>query len=112
MPDADPVTREAYCDELISFGFWAGDQNVPRGVVLRIRLPGAGRPARAPLPAGARWVELGASSLAVLPYDAVREAADPRAALLDFLDGFYRLGADAAGWDRAALASNWYPYRG
>jgi uncharacterized protein DUF5996 len=26
--DADPVTREAYSHELISFGFWAGDDNV------------------------------------------------------------------------------------
>ena len=28
LPDADPVTREAYTHEVISFGFWAGDQNV------------------------------------------------------------------------------------
>ena len=28
MPDADPVTREAYTHEVVSFGFWAGDQNV------------------------------------------------------------------------------------
>ena len=25
MPDADPVTREAYSHEVISFGFWAGE---------------------------------------------------------------------------------------
>ena len=25
---ADPVTREAYSHELVSFGFWAGDQNI------------------------------------------------------------------------------------
>jgi hypothetical protein len=28
MPDADAVTREAYSHEVVSFGFWAGDQNV------------------------------------------------------------------------------------
>ena len=28
MPTADPVTREAYSHEVISFGFWAGDENV------------------------------------------------------------------------------------
>ena len=27
-PNADPVTREAYSHELISFGFWPGDQKV------------------------------------------------------------------------------------
>ena len=26
--DADPVTREAYSSEVISFGFWAGDDNL------------------------------------------------------------------------------------
>ena len=47
MPDADPVTREAYGDELISFGFWAGDQNVPEAAYYAYVSPGAGRPARA-----------------------------------------------------------------
>jgi hypothetical protein len=28
IPDADPVTREAYSHEFVSFGFWAGDQKV------------------------------------------------------------------------------------
>ena len=28
LPDADPVTREAYSHEVVSFGFWAGDANV------------------------------------------------------------------------------------
>src|SRR5713226_7512787 len=28
LPDADPVTREAYSHEVVSFGFWAGDRNV------------------------------------------------------------------------------------
>jgi hypothetical protein len=112
MPGADPVTLEAYCEELISFGFWAGDPNVPEAAYYAYVSPAPEGLREQALPAGARWTEAGASSLAVLPYDTAREAADPRAALLDFLEGFYRLGADAAGWDGAALASNWYPYRG
>ena len=84
MPDADPVTREAYGEEVISFGFWAGDQNVPRAGVLRVRLPGAGGLRERALPTGARWVETGASSLAVLPYDdrAGRRRSADRAARL------------------------------
>jgi hypothetical protein len=35
----------------------------------------------------------------LLPYEAVRTAADPRRALLDFLETTYRAGAGAAGWD-------------
>lgn len=39
----------------------------------------------------------------ILPYDAVRAAAEPDALLLDFLSTTYAAAAEAGGWDRAAL---------
>src|SRR5438874_1185276 len=39
----------------------------------------------------------------ILPYDAVRGAAEPDALLLDFLSTTYAAAAEAGGWDRAAL---------
>jgi len=39
----------------------------------------------------------------ILPYDAVRTAAAPEAALLDFLQSTYEAAANAAKWDRDAL---------
>ena len=39
----------------------------------------------------------------VLPYDAVREAASPDDALLEFLQATYRAAADLGRWNRAAL---------
>ena len=39
----------------------------------------------------------------LLPYDAVRSAADPDAAVLQFLQSTYEAGADLGGWDRRAL---------
>ena len=39
----------------------------------------------------------------ILPYDAVREARDPDALLLGFLQETYAAAADLAKWDRAAL---------
>ena len=39
----------------------------------------------------------------LLPYEAVRTAADPDAALLAFLQSTYEAAAVAAKWDRAAL---------
>ena len=39
----------------------------------------------------------------LLPYEAVRTAADPDAALLDFCQSTYEAAADLGGWDRAAL---------
>jgi hypothetical protein len=110
MPDADAVSREAYANEVISFGFWAGDQNVREPTYYSYTAPEpAGLRDRPLAPPEAVWADQGGGSLARLPYDAVRSADDPRAALLAFLESAYQAGAAAAGWDTVALASNWCP---
>jgi uncharacterized protein DUF5996 len=110
MPTADAVTQEAYSHELVSFGFWAGDQNVREPAYYSYTAPEPAGLREQPLrPDQARWIEQGQSSLALLPYEVVREAADPRATLLAFLESAYQAGADASGWDRPTLASSWCP---
>ncbi|WP_369185555.1 DUF5996 family protein [Streptomyces sp. Y1] len=101
----DPVTREAYSRELISFGFWFGDANLGEPAFYSYTAPEPAHLAEDPLtPASARWVELGNSHLAVLRYDAARTEADPRAAVLAFYESAYRAGAARAGWDVGRLA--------
>ena len=39
----------------------------------------------------------------ILPYEAVRTAADPDATLMAFMQSTYEAAAEAANWDRAAL---------
>jgi hypothetical protein len=39
----------------------------------------------------------------LLPYDAVRTATDPDAAVIEFLQSTYEAGANLGGWDRQAL---------
>ena len=39
----------------------------------------------------------------LLPYDAVRRAADPDKMLMSFLESTYRAAADLGGWDRTEL---------
>jgi hypothetical protein len=39
----------------------------------------------------------------ILPYDAVRTAAIPEAALMSFLQSTYEAAADLGRWDRSAL---------
>jgi len=111
QPDADPVSREAYTHEVVSFGFWAGDQNVREPAYYSYTAPEPdGLRGRELSPAGhVRWVELGGGSLAILPYEDVRTALDPKAMLLDFLESAYEAGADAAGWDRGELVSSFCP---
>jgi hypothetical protein len=106
--DADPVTREAYSQEVISFGFWAGDGNVGDAAYYSYTAPEPDGLRDQPLPAG-EWTELGAGSLAVLPYDTVRTARDPRTALLAFCQSAYEAGARLAGWDTTGFESAWCP---
>ena len=108
LPDADPVTREAYSHELVSFGFWAGDQNVREPTYYSYAAPEPAGVRERPLrPDEAFWAEQGSGSLAMLRYETVRTAADPRATLLAFLESAYQAGA--AGWDRKELESSWCP---
>lgn len=110
MSGVDPVTREAYSHELISFGFWAGDRDVREAAFYSYTAPEPdGLSRRSLQPPQARWLEQRSGRLAFLPYEAVRAASDPRRALLAFLQSAYDAGSSAAGWDRAALTSSFCP---
>jgi hypothetical protein len=107
---ADAVTREAYSHEVVSFGFWAGDRNVREAAFYSYTAPEPPGLREQPLrPDAASWVPQGSSSLALLSYDAVRSAVDPRETLLAFLQSAYDAGARTAGWDVGGLTSSWCP---
>jgi hypothetical protein len=105
---ADAVTREAYSQEVISFGFWAGDDTVGDAAYYSYTAPEPEGLRDQPLSAG-EWIEFGSGSLAILPYEAVRAAPDPRQALLAFCQSAYEAGARLAGWDTTAFESAWCP---
>jgi hypothetical protein len=86
------VTREAYSHELISFGFWAGDDTIPDASYYSYTFPEPAGLRDEPLILG-EWIASGSGSLAVLSYDDLRTARDPRAALLAFLQSAYDAGA-------------------
>jgi hypothetical protein len=99
-PTVDPVTREAYSREVISFGFWFGDQNFPEPAFYSYTAPEPDGLASEPLrPETASWTESRGSHLAVLRYDQVRTVPDPRATVLEFYESAYHAGARRAGWD-------------
>jgi hypothetical protein len=98
---ADLLTREGYSHEVISFGFWPGDAKVTFPAFYAYAAPSPAGLADHPLrPTGAVWQ---ANGMALLPYEDVRAADDPQAALLAFLDSAYAAGATAAGWEAEAL---------
>ena len=100
LPDA--VTQEAYSHEVSSAGFWPGDPRLPEPSFYSYAYPTPAGFADWPVrPAGARFEP--ALGEFVLPYEAVRTADDPDAALLAFLQSTYDAAAELAHWDRPAL---------
>ena len=101
-PDADAVTRESYSHEVISHGFWPGGGAVPQAAFYAYAVPQPEGFDRARVEPAAAFYnkELGEF---ILPYESVRTASSPEAALMSFLESTYRPAADLARWDRAAL---------
>jgi hypothetical protein len=94
----DPVTREVYSHEVISAGFWFGDDQVPEPAFSSDTAPEPAGLVEEPLrPAAARWIDSRGAHLALSPYEDVRTAADPRGVVLDFLESAYAAGARRAG---------------
>jgi Family of unknown function (DUF5996) len=85
-PDADAIMRGSADEEYWCAGFWPGDARTPYPAFFAYTYPKPEGLEDAP-----RWSdELG---LLLLPYDEVRESADPRRELLAFLDdSFERSG--------------------
>ncbi len=97
----DRVTRDAYSHEVSSCGFWPGAPGMEPFFYSYAypEPPGYREYAIRPAAAGfnAAFGEF------VLPYEAMRQSADPDAALLEFLQSTYEAAANCALWDRAAL---------
>lgn len=97
---AGTVEREAYSHEVISFGFWFGDDKVPAPAFYSYTAPEPqGLADERLLPEFAKWQDAGASHMALLMYDDVRTAENARELILEFLESSYQAGAKRAGWD-------------
>ena len=92
---------EAYSQEVSSAGYWPGPPG-EEGIFYSYAHPEPPGFRDHPVtPGAARWDDqLGEF---VLPYEAVRTAEDPDAALLEFLQSTYEAAAVTAAWDRASL---------
>ncbi|MEL6672810.1 MAG: DUF5996 family protein [Bacteroidota bacterium] len=100
------LERDTYSHEQISFGFWAGDPKTPQPMYYSYTFPAPEGLDQEPLsPEGATWIDANGSPMAMVSYQAVREAADPRSALLAFLESAYQGGAKRAGWNIEELTA-------
>jgi hypothetical protein len=99
---SDEVACEAYSHEVSSAGFWPGSGAIDYPAFYSYAYPEPpGFRAVKVRPEAAFFSE--ALGEFILPYDAVRTAAAPDQALLDFLQSTYEAAANIAKWDRDAL---------
>ncbi len=99
----DWVMEEGYSHELSSCGFWPGGGT--EGAFYAYAYPEPdGFAEYSVKPEHAFYSAENKQFL--LPYEAVRTAADPDGAVLEFLHTTYRAAAELGNWDRAALETD------
>ncbi len=104
-PREDKMQSDAYDEEVISLGFWPGDPwtGNTEAMFYSYTVPEPTGLAASPIrPGAAAWNTT--LKEFVLPYDDVRRAADPAAAILEFAQSCYDAGATLREWNREALA--------
>lgn len=109
VPDLDSnapiLEKDAYSHEVISFGFWAGDDNTPEPAYYVYAAPSPHGLGDEPLePKQAQWINANGSPMAILTYKDILKHPDPRATLLAFLESAYQAGAKRAKWDVDSFA--------
>jgi hypothetical protein len=98
----DRVMHEAYSHECSSAGFWPGGGAVDEAAFYAYAYPEPPGYAQQAVRPAAAFYHLQAREF-ILPYEAVRAAADPDATLLEFLQTTYDAAAGLGQWDRCAL---------
>ncbi|UII32412.1 DUF5996 family protein [Fulvivirga ulvae] len=98
------LEKDTYSHEQISFGFWAGDDNLQEPMYYSYTYPSpAGIDKETLQPEAAKWAESNGSPMALLRYEDVKNADDPAGAVLAFLESAYQAGARRAGWNMEEL---------
>lgn len=95
------VVQEAYSHECSSVGFWPGGMGFDAAYYSYMYGEPDGFSKAKVRPAAAAWNDVMHEFM--LPYDAVRSAPDPAAALMEFMKSTYEAGANLAKWPRADL---------
>jgi len=99
---AGTIMRYSEDAEQIAAGFWPGDERMPFPAFFAYGYPQpSGCDGAVCRPEGASWIQ--EAGLFVLPYDEVREAADPAQAITEFLESTYQACAELMDWPDGLL---------
>ena len=98
----DEVTREAYSHEVSSAGFWGGGGGLGFPAFYSYAYPTPEGFGEQPVTPSEAYFYANLGEF-LLPYEAVRNAADPDQTLLGFLQSTYDAAARLGDWNREAL---------
>ncbi len=90
---------EAYSHQVISFGFWAGDDDIQEPAFYSYTYPEPKNIMEESLmPDTAFWRSLHGRAIALMMYEEVRSSDFPKELILNFLESTYQVEARKAGW--------------
>ncbi len=99
MSGSSAADRDAYSHEVISAGFWAGDEQVRGAAYYSYTFPSPeGIQDEKLKPEPAWWEMSSGSPMAMLMYDDLLKESDPEHALLAFLETSYLAGTISGHW--------------
>lgn len=99
---SDEVVREAYSHEVMSCGFWPGNEMYPHAAFYAYAYPepvGLNK-SRIEPPEAFYHQDL---KEFILPYDVIRTSSNPAETIMKFLNSTYRSVANIGNWDRDLL---------
>lgn len=99
---SDAIVREAYSHEVSSAGFWPGGGGYEDAAFYSYVYPASPGFSSTLVRPQAAFYSDGLREF-ILPYEAVRTAAEPEHTLLEFLQSTYEAAATHGNWDRSAL---------
>ena len=101
------LEKDAYSHEVISFGFWAGDDNLREPAYYSYTYPSPdGLGDEIIEPENAFWMDANGSPMAILKYNDILDSENPKELVMNFLESAYQAGAKRVNWD---IAGNTVP---
>lgn len=99
---SDEVVREAYSHEVMSCGFWPGNEIYPHAAFYAYAYPEPDKFSKVRITPSEAFYHNDLHEF-ILPYESVRTAKNPSAVLMSFLNSAYRAAANLGSWDRDLL---------
>lgn len=99
---SNEVAKEAYSHEVMSCGFWPGNEMYPKAAFYCYAYPEPKQFSKFKISPGEAFYHPDLKEF-ILPYEAVQGSIDPAGAIMSFMESSYKAAANSGDWDRDIL---------